>query len=582
MITAELVEFHRLRALFLAEHDLAFVVGNPASKGESVIYITNDPELGKLDLTIANNSASPIGIGPASLLKIFVSPPLTDADVKRIKLATTDWRLTPGDDCLELRRSSQISIPSKGTLTIPFADVMASGEATTGYFTFDYTGFTGTEDESRRVTVFVQRPPKGDPPPIAFDTGARPEYAGQQSRTVYVTPWAITTTQAGIANHIVLQVGNNRADAPIKSSPTSDAKIVVSFTSGKSDLSICSDEQIKVVAGKTVQGEQWRVEREISGPVPVWAMRPPQGAVNIFAAGEMIAVRFDPIVSRLPPNFASPMFVQFVNIPGYNDVYGAFFLQKVPPVPYVGSFDAYSGTKKLAPGAVVGFKEKITLAWDAFAAERVRILELKQAFPPTQKSVDVFPAESTHTYTLVPEIGSDSRHELRKNVNLAVSVPVAKLAASPDAVGPAEDSTLQWNCSNGSHCVLTGGGINKENLPLVDSFLARLNDTTVFTVTCVGAGSSSASVTVRVPPPELKFSVSVRFREIVIQWTTRWANRVEVRFRYILVDSRREGTLPLVWELSSGGVPVEIRAWGNGFTHKEVTVTREKPYIEFP
>src|SRR5713226_8705361 len=107
MITAELVEIHQLRELFLAEHDLTFVVGNPARKGESVIYITNDPELGKLDLTIANNSASPIGIGPESLLQIFVSPPLTKADVERIKLATTDWKLTPGDECLELRRSSQ-------------------------------------------------------------------------------------------------------------------------------------------------------------------------------------------------------------------------------------------------------------------------------------------------------------------------------------------------------------------------------------------------------------------------------------------------------------------------------------------
>src|SRR3954469_17313783 len=100
MTAPELANLHQLRELFLAEHDLAFVIGNPARDGESVIYITEDPELGKLDLTIANNSTSPLRIGPQSVLQIFVSPPLAEADVQRIKLATPDWKVTRDEDSL--------------------------------------------------------------------------------------------------------------------------------------------------------------------------------------------------------------------------------------------------------------------------------------------------------------------------------------------------------------------------------------------------------------------------------------------------------------------------------------------------
>src|SRR4051812_36009381 len=126
MIATESADLRSLRALFLAEHDLAFVVGNPARRDECVIYITDDPELGKLDLTIANNSASPIEIGAASLLQIFASPPLTETDLKRIKVATPGWNLTRDEDCLELRRSSPTTIASKDKLTIRFIDVMTS------------------------------------------------------------------------------------------------------------------------------------------------------------------------------------------------------------------------------------------------------------------------------------------------------------------------------------------------------------------------------------------------------------------------------------------------------------------------
>jgi hypothetical protein len=528
MITAELVEFHQLRALFLAEQEFAFVVGNPAHKGESVIYITNDPELGKLDLIIANNSASAIVAGSESLLRIYASPPLAEPDVKRIKLATQNWKLTLGEDCLELRCSSQITIPSRGTLTIPFLDVMASGEATTGFFVFEYSGFKGIRDDSRRATVFVQRPPKGEPPPLAFDTGVRPEYAGQQSRTVYVTPWAITATKAGIANHIVLLAGNARADAPIKSSPTSDPKIVLSFTSGNSDLSLCSDEQIKVAAAQTAQGPPWRIERDNTGPVPVWTMRPPQGAANVFDAGGLISVRFDGIVSRLPPNFASPMFIQFANIPGYNDGYGAFFLQKIGPAPFIKSFEAYAGSRKLGKGAVVGYKEKITLTWDVFGAESCRIAELGQELSPAQ-SLDVFPANSNVTYTLTPQLGREPSQELKKTIPLAVSPPTAQLSAAltpPTSV----QAMLQWNCSNGSHCTLRSGEATWDNQPLVGSLNTTLMSGQTFTITCLGAGSASASARVEVPPVEAMLRVDCRsgYLHATVTWSARWAESCEV------------------------------------------------------
>src|SRR5437763_75478 len=142
-MTVELADLHQLRELFLAEHELAFVVGNQAANGESVIYISEDPELGKLDLTIANNSASPIEIGADSVLRIFVSPPLAEADVQRINLATPDWKLTRDEDSLTLRCTSHATIAPNGKLTLHFAGVMASAQPGTGFFQFEYSHFTG-------------------------------------------------------------------------------------------------------------------------------------------------------------------------------------------------------------------------------------------------------------------------------------------------------------------------------------------------------------------------------------------------------------------------------------------------------
>jgi len=574
MITPEFVDFQQLRALFLAEHDLAFVLGNPAHKGESVIYITNDRELGKLDLTIANNSASAIVIGPESLLQIYASPPLAEADVKRIKLGTQSWNLTPGEDCLELRCSAQITIPSKGILTIPFVDVMASGEATTGFFVFEYSGFKGISDDSRRVTVFVQRPPKGESPPLTFDTGVRSEYAGQQSRTVYVTPWAITTTKAGIGNHIVLLAGNSRADTPIKSSPTSDPKIVVSFTSGNSDLSLCTDEQIKVVSGKTVQGPVWRIERDNTGPVPVWTMRPPRDAANVFDAGGLISVRFEGIVSQLAPNFASPMFIQFVNIPGYNDGYAAFFLQKIGPVPFIRSFEAYAGSKKLEKDAIVGYKEKVTLTWDVFAAESCLIEELGKEFPPSQFT-DVLPTTSKVNFTITPKIGSESRSEWRKGLSLSVSLPVAAIKAVPEPVTIGASTTVSWACANGSYCIVSGPGAPQGNQSLTGSFVVTPSPDTLYEVTCHGAGSTNARVMVRVPLVEADIHGTVSRYLCMVGWSTKWAVSCEV-FR----DGQRISTdLGGCWQEDSRGFTVGFKliAKGRNEVKKEVWVTPPPP-----
>jgi hypothetical protein len=584
MAAAELTDLHHLRELFLAEHELAFVVGNPAGQHESVIYITDDPELGKLDLTIANNSAGPVEIGPESLLQIFVSPPLAEADVKRIKLAAGDWKLTLDEDFLELRCTSHLTIASHGKLTISLAAVMASGEPRTGFFQFEYSHFTGIADGSRRSpAIFIQRPPKSEAVPLVADLGARPEYAGQQGATVYVTPWNPKPPDKGIENHFIVQVANKRAGKAIPADSRLDSKIVISFTSGNSDLSVCLDDQIKVatcVMAQHPDAGPWEIAKDNTGPVPVWTMRPPKGA-DIFDAGGLIAFRFGGIVSQLPTAFASPMFIQFANIPGYNDGYAALILQKVPPFPYLRSYDAYSGTKKLAPNAIVDYKEKITLQWDVFAAERIRILELKQAYPPVG-SLDVFPETSVVAYTLAPEIGIDPRNDWRKEQSLSVSAPVvAKLEASPDAVAPNTESELQWNCSNGSHCVLTGEGVKQENLPLVGSFPVTVQDTATFTITCVGAGSNSANVTVRVPTPEFKFTVDARKpNEFTTIWSSRYAHDCRVFHNGMWVGWGPEGTTTTYGEIPYFGFRVRVTVWGKGNASKEVKITSSNRYIE--
>jgi hypothetical protein len=533
MITAELFDHRQLRAMLLTESGLAFVLDNPASgTGGAVIYVTDNPDLGKLDLTIVNNSPSAIEIGSASVLKIFVRPPLADAEVRRIKVTSTNWSLTVVEDHVELWHPASLTIASNANLTIQLADVMTSGEATTSFFRFEYSGFKGIADGGKRVPVFVQHPPTRDAAPLSFDLGARPEYSGQQSRTIYVTAWNVTPAKQGIANRIVLQAGNSRPDKPIAADPRSDSKLVISFTTGNSDLSLCLDEQIKVAVASMAQAPpagSWIIRKDPIGPVAVWTMRPPAGP-HVFDAGGMIAFRFDGIVSQLPPDFASPMFIQFANIPGYNDGYVAIFLQKASPVPFIRSFDLFSGTRKLPLNPVVSYKEKITLGWDIFAAENCRIVELGQAFLPAQ-STDVIPAASPLTYTLSPEIGGQPYQGLKLAKSLSVSAPAAQLsAASVNVLGKVR-VVLSWNCSNGSYCELTDDiGSIWALLPLTGSVMEVVDTDTTFTIKCFGVGSASAQALVEVPAVEATIRADCKAGEAwgSVKWDTRWASSCEV------------------------------------------------------
>jgi hypothetical protein len=493
--------------------------------GGPIVFISTEAQWGKLRIRIQNSTAAPVPFDTAALVKICMKPLLSTAEIARIRVAGADWSCQPMEDRLEIKPLRAGAIPANGSATIDLTQVLGSGEAATGHFRFEYAGFDG-KSGGQRVTVFRQNPPgSGRVLPLTQDLGARVEYA-QQARTVYFTPAGAPP----IKNHLTLQVANTDAAHPIRLADGGKPKIVLSFVSGTSRSSICADDQLKSVevSIRQTDGVQWDVEKDSTGPVPVWNLRPKAGSETLFSAGGVISFQIGNLETRLEPGWASPMFLQFAGVPGYDDSYTALLLQKTEPVPYVRRFLATSNGTPVAYDATLDYGQELLLSWDVFAAAVCHIsgvgsgLAAKGAQPVTANQLTV-------TYSLISEIAG--RHSPATSLQFRVPPSSASLKASATLVKAGQEIELSWECGSGV-CTLTGDGPAPVTVTRKGARKVKVGQPTPYTVTCAGVTRTSSTASVIVVP---EADVGIQFYNPFplgmgpptfawkISWWTRWA-----------------------------------------------------------
>jgi hypothetical protein len=497
-------------SLLLDQTPIGFAIANAASaQGNSVVYISDDPRWGTLTLTLQNNTSAGIRLDAAStVLKLFVAPLLINAEIRKIELVSPDWAMeflsNSGDQLyLELKfaAASPVIVAAGQTVAIQFKNVLASGSSGPGRFLAKYNGFKPAKDGSQRIPVQRQLPPdQAKDWPVTPGFRSRDEYGGSsdQGKSIYVTPWPAPSPADAISNNLVLEIETSET----LTFGTPKPSIFVSFLSGDGEASLCSDDDItSMIADIDQSPGTWGVSKQATADLPVFTVLPGADTGSFDPAGGPLAIKFSNLISMLPPDKSSLIFVQCTGLSdhGYNDTVFVQFIDKVSPTPREISFVAYDGNTPVPQGGTVGYGD-VTLKWDVFAAQLCLVEETGNV----GKAVDtlVVPADNPlMQYHLQPQVGTQQFGNYLFSFN--VTPPnVGVLTASPNAVAPGGASTLLWSCSNGASVqVKRGDGtIILDQGPLVGSCTVYSQSDTTYTLVCTGAGERSTTTTVSVPP----------------------------------------------------------------------------------
>ena len=414
------------KAMELGDGQLSFRVENLSSPdGDAVVYVSRDPQWGKLSLAIRNTSSDKvIHADTGSLLTLRLDSLLSAAEIGAIpqQPEASDWEGGPVSKdstvLLELHPKRRIPIRPLDSITIEIDNVLASGAMTTGYFVFAWSGLQPVDNGSQRVTVFRHKPPvPGQSPwPLTVSFAPRQDY-GNFGDTVYVTPWTVTPEKPAIANAFVLQLTNQGSALPM----SDDAKpsLVISFVTGDGDNALCLDQQLKDVDATVTQADPnapWNTpEKDTLGPAAIWTVTPDPDNPYLFDAGEILRLRFENLKTQSKPDFGSPVFIQCGGLPHYNDcLLPVATLNKADPIPQVLSLEGEFEGKNLPFGGEIEDYGPATLRWKVFAAEACYVTSSSVSLGPF-KPIDGTPVDppveprQAITYSLVPQWGGRPR-----------------------------------------------------------------------------------------------------------------------------------------------------------------------------
>jgi len=545
---------------------------NPGGGGP-VVYISSDPQWGRLSFLMQNNTTGPIQLDTTSLLKVNLSQFLTGAEVAQITVVGPGWTGGPAADGthLELHPAQPLTLQPNTPIRIEVDGALAAGTPTSGKFRFEYSGFVGVRDGGQNVPGFRQNPPSvaNKDWPLGYGFGARPEYTGQGD-TIYVTPWQVPAGATGIINYFVLQL-NNTDSAPLSLPSGASPMFTISFVSGDTDLSLCSDDQIKVVNVSVVQSDPnhtWITPKNDQTPQPVWTITPKQGNANLFDAGGILGLRFDNLVTNLPSGPGSPVFIQYAGLPGYNDGYTALVLQKTAPVPYVISFEASAGATPLPCGSKVNYGQDVTLRWNVFAAKSCMLVGLPNLFGPVDSfTVKALPPSQTDSQ-ITYQLGTPETEESLDYLQFTLNPPAVTLTADQSLVDPGALVTLTWRADWGdlnSGTLTANGATLAAGLPLSGSRPAYSDKTTVYEWTCTSAaGPGTQNATVQTKPVRALISVQCSVGQQV-ELSVSWTSQTSVIGQFLLNDGQvndflggTSGTQQQTWGLPSAPAVYQV------------------------
>ncbi len=296
-------------------------------------------------------------------------------------LNSPDWQLisaqSNGSSYL-VELSPQASLSFKTPLTISFQNLQASvigmGDVSTRYL----IGGRPVSGSSAKLSV-INPPsqPKNLPDAIRFGVLFNDEQDIISNEQLALSPAAL---QPPIANRIHVNFTFN-GDYLVENWGPTAPQFTISFSYGEDAHALTNALQASSpgynaltsawnigCALESDENSQWTVQSPNAGASsPNWVIRPSLNNPSLFTQQQPeLDVYFSHVISNLPEGSAT-LYVQWNNIPGYNDGVTALWIPKSLPKPMVIAFGSPQDGQTIKPDTPV------TLNWQAFAADTLTI-----------------------------------------------------------------------------------------------------------------------------------------------------------------------------------------------------------------
>ena len=316
------------------------------AKQQPVIYITNDPTLNKLTFSLVNLSSKSLNLrggtpvsennqsstGPSALYLTFGSL-LTTQELSQLDFKASGWQATFFNTGMltnwALTPSQNISIPSLGAVQFSVSKLVANSRPTSGFLTVDYYNLGSLSNGSQQLKLLLQNPPIAGLKDLQLNIGI----SGSNQ--------VMTTLNPGqpIRNQLSFFLNNPDLTQPIVDPSTpweNDPPVfILSFVEGMipgygAIAETAAVTNFSVSAQQNV-GTSWKVVPHTSGPDPSWALMPQDHRILGVGQASTIEFSIDDIVTDFQPGL-TPLYLQYANIPGYNDGYLSLVIRKdFPP-----------------------------------------------------------------------------------------------------------------------------------------------------------------------------------------------------------------------------------------------------------
>jgi DNA-binding beta-propeller fold protein YncE len=424
----------------VAKAQLAFELGNPDAV--NTIYITKDPKVNKLTLAITIDK----GVGtltPGKLVPKISAPSGTGSllylDLTALQLTTDEFNalVCTGEDWDFELFPDNFLIGMTPTVDMSLAS--GAGDA----ISISITGLVisnppAVPNASLNVSSFRVDPvSSGKVPQVVFLKVLLQNAPGNKTNLNTALACELNSS-ADIFNSITgYDAVSNTISFLFKPGPVpatipagADTLFTVSFVyaeiwPGYGALTTPANAaKIKVRAGQNAS--DWKISQNADQQNPCWLLVPPKG-IPIIGSGAKSVVQFEieQIVTTFEPG-PTLLFIQYQNVPGYNDGSYYIVLNKIPHV----SIEELSISPN--PAIVKNGKASVTITWKA---NNYKLLTLMPFYADVTQS-DSYTVDLTVSkdITLVANGAGGPSNTVMKTITANVLPEINSFVATPNAI----------------------------------------------------------------------------------------------------------------------------------------------------
>ncbi|TGK02627.1 serine/threonine protein kinase [Leptospira langatensis] len=547
------------------------------SQGNAIIYVPNQsgdpvPSDKIFEIQLSNNGQQSILLKqgtPVSdqsipsgnfLLSVFFPVSFTASDLEAIQIdPQTGWKAKSfSDDGLYLMLSpiADTSIPANGSIAIKFTGFKTSTprlipqSLNLNLYNLD-SSIVGDGIYSIN-TVILQVPKAGNKDLVLFA-------GSENSSSIYLTPSGSATNNENDINFYLMSNDPNAITIPAIAN-LSYIRISFDTGDGLGDLTSAADAVLASISLLRNYQNLFTLSVERIQTVPTWKFT---ASTNVFLNGgsnDRLEFQLQNLISHIQPGIAN-VYLEFFDIPGFNDGYASFSLQKELPAAVISAF--FISPNKIANG------DSITLQWQTQGADYCTLssnigsisdiggqtIPTYKTFSQMESGLKITPVLPDVQNSGAPVLFSvgltaftlDGRSNTKQIGILIEPVSCSLVASVSDPISFGSKVMLSWS-SQYAHSLSIDQGLG--SVSSAGSLEVSPTHDTVYTLTAQGLyGPINSSVVVHVQTVKINSFIASATSgklgdQITFQWDTEFASSLDINGT-VLTSAKGSIQLPL-------------------------------------